>query len=92
MNLHIITQVGIATFGLAAILLVYANNPRLARWAPVFGLLSQPFWIVSAWQAEQWAIIGLAVFYVYGWAKGIKKHWLDFPTAEVALYGREKLW
>lgn len=84
-------QAGIAVFGLAAILLVYASNPRWARWAPIFGLLSQPFWIASAWHAEQWAIIGLAVFYVYGWCKGIKKHWLDFPVVEHALHGRQFL-
>lgn len=79
-------QAGIAVFGLLAIVLVYANNPRLARWAPVFGLLSQPFWVVSAYQAQQWAILFLSVFYVYGWCKGFKKHWMDFPV--VSAHGR----
>lgn len=77
--LNIILQCGIAGFGLLAIVLVYANDNRVARWAPVFGLCAQPFWVASAAMAEQWGILLLSVFYVYGWWKGIEKHWINWP-------------
>lgn len=53
-----ISQVGIFIFGASAIILVARKN----RWGFVMGLLSQPFWFISSFQARQWEFLLLALF------------------------------
>jgi hypothetical protein len=43
-----IAQLGIAIFGVLAVWLAQDENIARRRWAPVFGLIGQPFWI--GWQ------------------------------------------
>jgi len=72
-----IIQVGVLVFGLLAIWLVYSQNTLIARWAPVFGLLSQPFFVFAAWQAEQYGMLVLSVFYTVSWCRGIYRCWFQ---------------
>lgn len=67
-----IAQLGIAIFGVLAIWL--AQDARLAvrRWAPVFGLLGQPFWFWSACSAQQWGVFALCLLYTLAWARGLR--------------------
>jgi hypothetical protein len=70
-------QLAIALTGCVAIWL--ANDADLARrrWACLFGLAGQPFWIWSAWSAEQWGILLVTGFYTLAWARGVYTHWIS---------------
>jgi hypothetical protein len=71
-----IAQVGIACTGVTAIYLTQSASKDLQRYACVFGLAGQPFWIWSAVSAEQWGILALTSLYALAWAKGCWMHWL----------------
>lgn len=71
-----IAQIGIAVFGLTAVYLSQQTSARARRWAPVLGLIGQPFWFVASWQAEQWGILTLAFLYTYSWAVGLWNQWV----------------
>ena len=46
------------------------------RWAPVFGILAQPFWFYATWQAEQWGIFALSFLYAASWIRGLWTQWV----------------
>lgn len=71
-----IEQIAIGVFGVTAIFLTQCENEGLRRYACIFGMLSQPFWMWAAYQAEQWGILGLSVLYALSWGKGINTHWI----------------
>ena len=50
------------------------NCTRIARrkWAPVFGLIGQPFWFYAAWTSQQWGIFALCFLYSLSWARGLR--------------------
>lgn len=64
---HIISQTGIAVFGLLAIILVTRKN----KWGFVFGLCSQPFWLITTFQNKQLGIFLLSIIYTFTWAYGV---------------------
>jgi len=72
----VIEQVAIAVTGVTAILLTQSASEPMRRYACLFGLVGQPFWVWSALAAEQWAVLLLTVFYTAAWAKGVWTHWL----------------
>lgn len=63
----VVAQVGLAIFGLTAIILVSFKN----KWGFVFGLISQPFWLYSSYVNMQWGIFFLSIIYLFSWAWGI---------------------
>lgn len=67
-----IAQLGIATFGLLAVWLSQDTRIQRRRWAPVFGLVGQPFWFYAAWTTEQWGIFALCFLYSASWARGLR--------------------
>lgn len=69
-------QVAIALTGVIAIWLSQDKRDNWRKWACIFGLSGQPFWFYSAYQAEQWGIFVLCVFYTYAWFKGFRNNWL----------------
>jgi hypothetical protein len=71
-----IDQVAIAVLGTVAIWLSQDPRPWKQRWACVFGLGAQPFWIYAAWQAAQWGILALAVVYTAAWGRGAWHFWI----------------
>jgi len=62
-----ISQIGIAIFGVTAIILVAKKN----KWGFVFGFLSQPFWFITSFINKQWGIFFLSIIYEATWALGI---------------------
>jgi hypothetical protein len=64
-----------ATGGLA-IWLVNDPRPGWQRCACLFGLLSQPGFLVSTAVAEQWGMFSLAVFYTVSWWRGFWRQWV----------------
>ena len=69
-------QVAIALTGCVAIWLSQDTRESFRRFACIFGLVGQPFWFYSAWQAEQWGIFALCFIYTYSWWRGFWNHWL----------------
>jgi hypothetical protein len=69
-------QLAIAFTGVIAIWLSQDCCAKRRRYACLFGLAGQPFWFYSAWQAEQWGIFCLCLFYTWAWLKGVRTHWL----------------
>ena len=70
-------QIAIALTGVVAIWLSQDGRDEFRRYACLFGMAGQPFWFYSAYQAEQWGIFVLCIFYTYAWLKGVKLHWYD---------------
>lgn len=69
----IIAQIGITIFGILAIFLVARKN----KWGFVFGLISQPFWFITAIVNEQWGVFALSIVYLANWIYGMYKWFQD---------------
>ena len=69
-------QIGIALTGVVAIWLTQDADEGRRKWACIFGLIGQPFWFYSAWEAEQWGIFVLCAFYAVAWIRGFYNYWL----------------
>lgn len=68
-------QIALAIFGVSAIWLSQDKDTNKRKYAPLLGMCSQPFWFYSAYNAEQWGIFILCMFYTVSWGKGIKTYW-----------------
>lgn len=71
-----IEQIGIAICGVTAVFLSQDSRESYRRWACLFGLCGQPFWLYATYQAHQWGIFFLAFIYTYSWARGVKTYWV----------------
>jgi hypothetical protein len=69
-------QIAIALFGVTAIFMSQSPSAEIRRYACVFGIIGQPFWFYSAYQAQQWGIFALCFLYSWAWGKGFVTHWL----------------
>jgi len=70
-----IEQIVIAICGIASVFLSQDPRRSWARWACVFGIVTQPFWMYATWQANQWGIFALSFVYAAGWLRGIRTYW-----------------
>ncbi len=75
--MEIIAQIIIVVFGAAAIWLI-GRREVWKRWGYIIGLCSQPAFLYTAWQHEQWGIFLLALWYAYSYGQGIYNYWV-FP-------------
>jgi len=66
-RLDMVANIGIATFGLLAIVFVSFKNP----WGFVFGLLSQPFFFICSILHRQWGLFVVNIAYTISWIIGI---------------------
>lgn len=64
-------QVLLASLSLTALYLVNRREERVRRWAPVFGLLAQPFWLASALSTRQYGMATVVAFYAAIWARAL---------------------
>lgn len=71
-----IDQIGIAALGVTAVFLTQTKSDRARKYACLFGMASQPFWIYAAISASQWGILIVNVLYTFAWGKGIWMHWV----------------
>lgn len=71
----IVSQLGIATLGVAAIWLSQDLRASRRRWSSVCGLAAQPFWIAETLHAQQWGILALTALYTWSWARGFHSYW-----------------
>ena len=69
-------QIAIAIFGTIAAWLSQSRDNSARRWAPVMGMIGQPFWFYAAWLADQWGILAVSVLYTLAWMRGLWVHWI----------------
>ena len=56
---HWLTQFFMALFGLAAMWMAMGStNPRMHKWAPIVGLIGQPFWLLFAGASALFFAVG----------------------------------
>jgi hypothetical protein len=65
--LDIVANVGMAVFGLLAMLLISFGNP----WGFVIGLCSQPFFFMCSILHRQWGLFVLNIAYTITWIIGV---------------------
>ena len=74
-----ISDIAIALLGFAAIRLSQAKSKTAKKYAPVVGLLSQPFWFYVTWQLGMPGMFILTIGYTYAWCVGINNEWMQQP-------------
>lgn len=72
-----IVQILIALLGITAVWLSQDARRDRRRYACIFGLIGQPLWFYTTWQAEQWGIFVLSFAYTFAWIKGVRVYWLE---------------
>ena len=73
--LSVLAQVVIATCGVTAIALTQTGKRKFMRFAPFFGLLSQPAWFYTTSSNEQWGLFALSFCYLSMWIFGLYNFW-----------------
>lgn len=71
-----IEQIVIGICGISSVWLSQDARDTFRKWACIFGLFAEPFWLYSAWKAEQWGIVILVFVYTAGWLKGFRLYWM----------------
>lgn len=71
-----IEQIAIFITGISAVWLSQNEKSAMHKYACLFGLAGQPFWFYASYQASQWGILILTVFYTVAWAKGFYLFWI----------------
>lgn len=79
-----IAQILIAVCGMASVWLSQDQRQTRRRWACIFGLVAQPAWMWSTWEAGQWGIFALSFVYTAGWLRGIWGYWIE-PRIDAAI-------
>lgn len=74
----LISQIGLFVFGVVAIVLVAKKN----KWGFVFGLLSQPFWYITAYINGQWGVFLISLCYTGSWVFGIYEWFFKNKTGK----------
>lgn len=69
------TQLFIALFGLTSMWMALGNSAPLRKWAPVLGLLGQPFWFAATVPTQQWGMVALCVAYTLVYLNGVRVQW-----------------
>lgn len=72
-----IVQFSLAFFGLAALFMAMGTNARHQRWAPIVGLLGQPFWLWFSFTASAWGLLALSLAYSAVYARGAWVQWSE---------------
>jgi hypothetical protein len=77
-TLDLIAQIAITIFSTLAVLLV-ARLDKWKKYGYLSGLISEPFWFITAVINMQWGIIILCVVYTIGWGIGTYNYWIKEP-------------
>lgn len=71
-----IAQIMIALFGVTAVFLSQSKSPVFRKYASVFGLLGQPFWMYVTYESQQWGMFALTFLYTWAWGNGFLNSWV----------------
>lgn len=69
-------QIGILFTGVIAVFFTQSASEKLRRYACLFGLAGQPFWLYAALVSKQWGVFLVAVLYTAAWTRGVWTHWI----------------
>lgn len=69
-------QIIIALTGMVAIYLTQQSKDSLKKYAPILGLIGQPFWYYTTLSNEQYGIFFLTLGYTYLWGMGFYNNWI----------------
>lgn len=75
-----IGQVIIGLTGVLAIILLHAKRPSVRRWAPTVGLIGQPFWLFTCYEAQAWGMFIVSCMYTFVWVAGAYLAWRPAKT------------
>jgi hypothetical protein len=76
MTTHTLVTAIISILSLSSIGLAYYHAQDLRKFACLFGLAAQPFWIAHVIMTEAWGILPLTPAYTILYLLAIKQHWL----------------
>lgn len=62
--------------GLPAIWLSQIAPPDLAKYACLFALVGQPFWILATMKSRDWGMFGITLCYTAAWLAGLVRYWI----------------
>lgn len=71
-----VIQIVIVLSGVLAVALTQSMLPERRRWAPLVGLIGQPFWLYITCSWTTWGMFVCSLLYTLVWAYGACKHWL----------------
>ncbi len=71
---YILYEVMIFVLGAAAVFLLNTNS-RWSKYGAILGLLSEPFWLLSAWDSQSWGIFAVSVIYTLSYIMGVYNFW-----------------
>lgn len=85
---EIFLQIMIVITGVTAVWLTQHEVSDIRRWAPVIGLVSQPFWFAVTITAGQYGMFLISLVYTYVWFKGFALQWTwkELKTEFVSFY------
>ena len=75
-KIGMIEQIALAVLSLTACALSQASSDSLRRYACLFGLASQPFWIHATWASQQYGMVVISALYCIVWGSAAVKYWL----------------
>ena len=69
-------QIAIALTGAVAVFLSQDKRESWRRWACIFGICGQPFWIYATLHSEQYGMFVLTLLYTVAWVRGVWNNWI----------------
>lgn len=75
--IEIISQVMIAVTGIISVYAVASLKPKMRMYAGISGLIGEPFWLMTAYNNDQWGVGLLALVYTYGWLLVISNNYKE---------------
>jgi hypothetical protein len=76
-----IIQTMIVITGVIAIFMTQSKNVNVQKYACIFGLIGQPFWIWASLESEQWGMLTVSVLYTIAWFQGFYNYWIEEKNA-----------
>ncbi len=73
-TLSAIAEVMIFVLGSSAVFFLNLNN-KWSKWGAILGLLSEPFWFMSAWLSKSWGIFAVSFIYTISYIIGLYNFW-----------------
>ena len=69
-------QVALCVFSLLAVFFANCHSYKWCRWGSICGLIAQPFWMVTTFEAAQWGIFITTVAYTCIWLSSFHHYWI----------------
>lgn len=69
-------QIFIAFFGVTAVTLSQIKNKRANKFACIFGMAGQPFWLYMSYSEGLAGVFIVSMLYTISWSVGIKNNFI----------------